>query len=110
MQLSPRELRIFVVANGHQPFTEWMNTLSIENRAIIRNRLDRIEHGNFGDSKSLGDGVFELRIHAGPGYRVYYGVDGKKIILLLNGGDKSSQVRDIKVAKRYWNEYKQANK
>lgn len=65
-----------------------------------------MELGIFGDSKSVGEGVSELRIHYGPGYRVYYAQEGKNIYLLLCGGDKSSQDKDIKLAKQYWNNYK----
>ena len=60
--------------------------------------------------KSLGDGVYELRIDFGPGYRVYYGLDGDVVVLLLSGGDKSTQAKDIKQAKEYWNEYKKNRK
>jgi len=62
--------------------------------------------GNAGDSKSLGDGVHEIRIDYGPGYRVYYGNDGKSLIILLCGGDKRKQNVDIKTAKKYWLDYK----
>ncbi len=65
-------------------------------------RLDRIEKGNLGDSKSLGKGVFELRFFFGPGYRVYFGVRGTKIIVLLCGGDKHTQKKDIEAAYIYW--------
>lgn len=95
MEFQPRALLLFVAANGRKPFGEWMNSLTVQERAIIRNRLDRVAKGNFGDVKSLGDGVFELRIHKSGGFRVYYGVDGKKVILLLLGGDKSTQAKDI---------------
>ena len=108
MEFRPRELRIYSTGNGREPFSEWLEKLSAGYRAIIRSRLNRIILGNFGDAKSLGDGVHELRIDVGPGYRVYYGIDGMTIVLLLCGGDKSTQVRDIKRAKEYWNEYKEA--
>lgn len=68
-------------------------------------RLERMRNGNFGDSKSVGDGVFELRINVGKGYRVYFTNDGKEIVILLVGGDKSSQDSDIKTAKKMAQEF-----
>lgn len=73
----------------------------------IRKRLLRIENGNLGDYKSVGDGVFELRFFFSSGYRVYFGFDGETIVLLLCGGDKSSQAKDIKKAKDIWKEVQQ---
>jgi putative addiction module killer protein len=72
---------------------------------IVRARLNRIRLGNFGDCKSVGGGVEELRIDFGPGYRVYYGREGSVVVVLLCGGDKRSQVRDILTAQKYWKEY-----
>lgn len=73
----------------------------------IRARLDRLEKGNLGDYQSVGSGVFELRLHFGAGYRIYFGEVDRTIILLLCGGDKSTQGRDIEQAKEYWLEYKE---
>ncbi len=72
----------------------------------IRVRLDRVSLGNFGDCHSVGEGVQELRIDYGPGYRVYFGQAGSTIVLLLCGGDKDTQSKDISLAKYYWNEYR----
>ncbi len=69
-------------------------------------RLERFRLGNVGDWKSVGEGVLELRIDWGPGYRVYFAQDGKEIVLLLCGGEKGTQVRDIKDAKKYWRDYR----
>lgn len=74
-------------------------------KARIISQVDRMELGIFGDSEPVGAGVSELRIHYGPGYRVYYAKEGKNIYLLLCGGDKSSQRKDIKLAKKYWDNY-----
>jgi putative addiction module killer protein len=78
----------------------------IKTRAKIRVRLDRISLGNFGDCHGVGEGVQELRLDYGPGYRIYFGQKGTSIVILLCGGDKSTQTKDIKTAKRYWNEYR----
>ena len=72
-------------------------------------RLTRVRDGNFGDHKGVGEGVFELRIPKGPGLRVYYGLDGEDLVILLGGGDKSTQDKDIKEAKALWKEYKHEN-
>ncbi len=90
------------------PFDDWMNSLKDRRaKAKIQIRLDRIAIGLFGDWKSVGDSVFELRITEGKGYRVYYAKDGDTIILLLCGGNKSTQSADIKKAKSYLQDYKE---
>ncbi len=93
--------------NGLNPLASWLGELSASIKRNILNRIGRLRLGNFGDAKSLGDGVYELRIDTGPGYRLYYALDGKTIVLLLSGGDKSTQDKDIKQAKKYWNEYQE---
>ena len=94
--------------DGEEPFTEWLDGLRDKAAsARIRIRLRRIEAGNFGDCEPVGEGVSELRVHVGAGYRVYFGRYGQKVILLLCGGDKSSQSSDIRTAKALWAEWKQ---
>jgi putative addiction module killer protein len=106
MDASPRRIEIYSAESGKEPFTAWIEALKDKSaRAAIRVRLDRVEDGNFGDHRSVGDGVSELRIAIGPGYRVYYGQDGKAIVLLLCAGDKAGQEKDIKKAKRFWQDY-----
>ena len=83
----------------HEVFSRWLQKQKIDVRTIILTRLLRVANGNFGDVKSVGGGVCELRIFYGPGYRVYYTVRKTEIVFLLCGGDKSSQVKDIKIAK-----------
>lgn len=81
-------------------FAKWLDELSdLRGRARILARIERLRGGNFGDWKSLGDGVGELRVDSGPGYRVYFTRVGSEIVVLLAGGDKSSQARDIRKAK-----------
>jgi len=94
--------------NGKSPFADWLTSLKdIKTRAIVRVRLDRLRLGNWGDCKSVGEGVQELRIDFGPGYRVYLGQDGDVVILLLCGGSKKSQSKDIEKAKQYWHDYQE---
>ena len=107
----PRELEIYRAPNGQAPYTEWFESIrDRKTRTQIQSRIDRIKSGNLGDHKSVGDGVFELRFQFGPGYRIYFGQVGNTIVLLLCGGDKSSQNRDIERAKGYWQEYKEFQK
>ena len=93
--------------DGREPFTEWLNGLRDKlAQARIRIRLRQVQAGNFGDCESVGEGVIELRVHVGAGYRVYCGRHGKAVVLLLCGGDKGSQTADIKRAKELWSEWK----
>jgi len=88
-------------------FFDWIDGVKeIHTRAKILIRIDRLKLGNFGDCKSIGEGVYELRIHYGPGIRVYYSKIGKKIILLLCGGVKNSQKKDIKNAQAFLKDHK----
>jgi putative addiction module killer protein len=101
------EVRQYQAVDGRTPIAEWLDRLRDPVvRARITARLDRLNVGLKGDWKSIGSGVCELRIDAGPGYRVYYAEDGAAIILLLCGGDKHTQVRDIERAHAYWKDYK----
>ncbi len=103
MQRYPYEIDYYVADTGKKPFKEWLEGLKdLSGRAKIRVRLDRVRLGNLGDNRSVGEGVLELRIDYGPGYRIYFALDGNRLILLLLGGDKSSQERDITKAKEYW--------
>jgi putative addiction module killer protein len=105
-----KQIEIFVTKTGKVPFTEWLEALRDPTaRAHIKVRLDRVRLGNFGDYKSVGRGVFELRVNYGPGYRVYFGQIGSQIVVLLCGGDKSSQAKDIKKAQGYWADYGSQN-
>jgi putative addiction module killer protein len=87
---------------GKCPYLEWEGELTTELRAQIRKRLNRVRLGNFGDTDHIEGSIFELRIHAGAGYRIYYAKKGNKIVVLLCAGSKRSQDRDIAKAKKYW--------
>jgi putative addiction module killer protein len=105
MEAKPRCIRHYVAADGACPFREWMADVRKQRiHAKISQRLDRAEQGNFGKWKSVGEGVCELIIDFGPGYRVYFGQDGDLVVLLCVG-DKTSQEEDIKKAKHYWEDY-----
>lgn len=106
--MAEKALEIYQDPRGREPFTEWYNSLKdIRTQARIRARLRRVEAGNVGDCGPVGEGVSELRWDFGPGYRVYFGTLGDRLIL-LNGGDKSTQERDIRRAHGYWSEYKES--
>lgn len=101
------EIRHYVTSDGQDVFQRWLKRLRdpIAKVQVIK-RTNRIERGNFGDHKFCRDGVWELRIDVGAGYRVYYAQAGKQIILLLCGGDKSTQDADIDCAVKYWQDWK----
>lgn len=100
------EIRSFVDEHGQKPFDKWFQRLRDQRAAArILIRLDRLENGLEGDAKPVGEGVKELRIAEGKGYRVYYGWDGEAVVILLCGGDKQSQKQDIARAKKYWRQY-----
>ena len=101
------EIRYYQSAEGGRPFTEWLQALQDQQAgARIRIRLDRLALGSFGDCEPIDGGVIELRIHWGPGYRVYCARLGQTVVLLLCGGDKTTQKKDIKRAKDYFEDYK----
>ncbi|MBX9704938.1 MAG: type II toxin-antitoxin system RelE/ParE family toxin [Gammaproteobacteria bacterium] len=105
--MKQKELRYYISGNGKSPFAEWLGKIrdNVTQARILR-RLERMEMGHYGDYKSVGDGILELRLAFGSGYRVYFAeVDGITVILLL-GGDKSTQSKDIQTAKLYWQELK----
>ena len=103
-----REIRLYRTGDGRVPFSEWFDGLGdVRTQHRIDARLTRIRSGNFGDARPVGDGVHELRLDFGPGYRVYFGQEGRTIVILLCGGDKSTQQRDIKRAKQYWLSYQE---
>jgi len=105
-EVSLRKLKYLTLPNGKSPFLDWLKTIDKKPRAVITDHLRRLISGGAKKNiKALGNGVFELKVKIGPGYRLYFGEDGKSIILLLLGGDKSTQKRDISKAKKLWSQY-----
>ncbi|MGO9262585.1 MAG: type II toxin-antitoxin system RelE/ParE family toxin [Bryobacteraceae bacterium] len=106
MEAKEREAVYYQTGSGEKPYRSWRGGLSdAKVKVAIDARITRMRAGNFGNSKSVGEGVSESRIDMGPGYRIYYGIDGDKIVLLC-GGDKNSQDGDIMWAKTLWRDYK----
>jgi putative addiction module killer protein len=105
MKLTIRE---YLTPQGRSPFRDWLKSLDSAVQARIQARVLRFEGGNLGDHKAVGGGVWEARLDFGPGYRLYFGKDGDAVILILAGGDKSSQTRDIAAARRYWADFREA--
>jgi|ERR1041385_186293 putative addiction module killer protein len=101
------EIREYVAGSGRSPFHEWFMSLDASTAERVDRYIRRLEVGNFGAAKPLQQGVFELRLDFGPGYRVYYGRVRREIIILLGGGSKRSQNADIAAALKRWKEYKQ---
>jgi len=98
----------YLTESGKSPFAEWFNSLNAPASAKVAIAIFRLEAGNFSNVKGVGSGVYEYRIDFGPGYRVYFGKDGDKLVILLGGGSKKRQQRDIAEANRLWAEYKKA--
>ncbi len=106
---SPQDdlLPCYIAVDQKTPLVEWLDSLSAQTKQIIQARLDQVKRGSLGDHKPVGEGVHELRIFYGPGYRVYFGYITQDKKLLLCGGDKKSQTEDIRRAKGYWQDYTQ---
>lgn len=103
------EVVIYQTKDEKQPFSKWLNGLrdSVTQKRVL-GYIRRMSGGNLGDCKNVGGGVLEARIHAGPGFRIYFGLtDEGTLLVLLCGGDKSSQPSDIKKAQAYWNDWKE---
>lgn len=107
----PKTVLEFVDIKGANPFRTWLDSLrDVRAKAVITDRIARVRAGSIGDTNDVGGSVFELRVNFGPGYRIYFGNDGKTVVILLCGGDKSTQDKDIKTAKANWLSYKARTK
>ncbi len=104
--MATKDVYYYVLQSGKSPFLEWINSLDLQKQIIVDRYIQRVAQEGAGKSiKNLKDGVFEIKISYGGGLRVYFGEEKNKIILLLIGGDKKTQGKDIKKAKKYWREY-----
>ncbi|MBX9253169.1 type II toxin-antitoxin system RelE/ParE family toxin [Desmonostoc muscorum CCALA 125] len=107
MEAIPFDVEVYETQEGRVPFSEWLTSLKdTQAAARILLRLDRAKQRNLGDHKLIADGMYEFRIDTGAGYRVYFGRVSNWIIVILWGGDKSSQQRDIEKAQQYWMDYR----
>ena len=107
MEVQERDIEYYETEEGKVPFREWFDSLRDRTaRNKIDARIRRVESGNLGYCGPVGEGVMELKIDFGPGYRVYFGQDGSRLVILLSGGDKDSQPRDIETAHQYWADYR----
>lgn len=104
------EIRYYVSPSGDEPFGDWFADLDAVARAKVTRAIARMEQGNFSNVKSVGEGVLEFRIDFGPGYRVYFGRDGETLVILLTGGTKKRQQRDIDTAHACWRDSKQGKR
>ncbi|MBI2519019.1 MAG: type II toxin-antitoxin system RelE/ParE family toxin [Bdellovibrio sp.] len=106
MEVHVKKLQKYVTDNGRCPFDEWIESLSNRRvQAIVATRLNRVIQGNYGHCRKLEGGILELKIDFGAGLRIYFAEEGNTIVVLLCGGDKSTQSKDILKAQEYWAEY-----
>jgi putative addiction module killer protein len=107
--MSIYQITVYSTRTKKEPFLEWRNSLGRKEQTIVMARINRMRVGNLGDAKPIkgGGGIWEIRITYGPGYRIYFAKQDNKIIVLLIGGDKGSQDRDIEKAKKYWLDHKE---
>ena len=100
------EIREYLDRDEHSPYARWFNRLNAAAAVKVVTAIHRLEQGDFSNVKGVGAGVYEYRISFGPGYRIYFGKDGDKLVILLAGGTKKRQDADIKAAQAYWQNYK----
>ena len=104
------EIREYLHPDGSSPYSRWFHALNAQAAVKVTAAVVRMEHGNLSCTKSVGGGVFECKIDFGPGYRLYFGKDGERLIILLGGGMKKGQNKDIQKAKELWVNYKRRKK
>ena len=100
------EVREYLDAEGKSPYAKWFDRLNVAAAVKVATAVHRMEQGNFSNMKGVGAGVYEYRIDFGPGYRIYFGKDGDRLVILLAGGTKKRQDADIAAAKVNWRDYK----
>jgi putative addiction module killer protein len=106
LSLNLIEVREYIDNAGRSPFARWFRSLNVQAAAKVATALERLAEGNLSNVKSVGAGVLECKIDFGPGYRVYFGRDGDRLVILLAGGEKKRQQRDIRNAKDHWDDYR----
>lgn len=104
------EVREYTDRAGHSPFEKWFSGLKARAAAKVAVALVRLEQGSWSNVKGVGGGILEIKIDYGPGYRVYFGKDGERLVMLLGGGTKKRQDADIEIARRLWQDYKARKK
>ncbi len=110
VQIKQRVVDYYRTPAGKEPAHEWLSSIKDKlTQAILYKRIRQAGLGHFGNTRNVGEGVWELKINYGPGYRVYYGIHGDELILILMGGSKRTQTGDIKKACAYWIEWKERN-
>ena len=100
------DVREYIDTAGRSPFTKWLRALNVHAAAKVAMALERVADGNLSNVKAVGDGVLEYKIDFGPGYRIYFGRDGGRLIILLAGGTKKRQQEDIRQARANWEDYR----
>ena len=100
------ETREYLDRDGHSPYARWFDRLNAVAAVKVVTAIHRMEQGNFSNVKGFGAGVYEYRLSFGPDYRIYFGKDGDKLVILLAGGTRKRQDADIKAAQAYWQDYK----
>jgi putative addiction module killer protein len=100
------DVREFVDAAGRSPFTKWLRALNVQAAAKVATALERISDGNLSNVRAVGSGIIEYKIDFGPGYRIYFGRDGDRLVILLAGGSKKRQREDIQQAQVNWADYR----
>ncbi len=104
------EVREYLTADGHSPYAKWFDNLNAQAAAKVAIAVTRIAQGNLSNAKSVGAGLQEYRVDFGPGYRIYFGRDGDRLVILLGGGTKKRQEVDIAHAQTLWTDYKRRKK
>ncbi|MBV9769359.1 MAG: type II toxin-antitoxin system RelE/ParE family toxin [Bryobacterales bacterium] len=104
------EVRAYATEDGKSPYRKWFGGLNAPAAVKVTTALERMEDGNFSNAKPVGSGVSEYKIDFGPGYRIYFGMDGETLVILLCGGTKKRQSNDIKAAQKLWTDYRARKK
>lgn len=105
-----RAIRAYTTEEGKSPYRKWFRGLNPAAAIKVTTALERMEDGNFSNAKGVGAGVIEYKVDFGPGYRIYFGMDGETLVILLCGGTKKRQQDDIEAAKEMWADYKARKK